>query len=170
MPIHDLRDMNDLLANLLAYDFLAQQSIVLVAKFQQLDAHVPHLPRNALRWEKPVRFTFLEELQRYLTAALVVAAQAVRKLGDLLLQNTIQGIRRAAYVRDVDEVAVHILVADAAHRVRAILLEGKLAEGAMEENRVEEAGDCFVYLSALDFQFKGLRSAVHFDGDGKRRR
>lgn len=78
----------------------------------------------------------------------------------------VQRDRGAAHVRDVDEVTVHVLVADGAHRIRAIRLESELSESAMKEHSVEQAGYCFVNLTSFHLQRERLRSGVHVAGDG----
>lgn len=124
--------------------------LVFVAEAQLIETHRPHLPRCALRLERPATAFALEELETDLTGSgAVVGAELFAETADLTANDSLETGRRTADVREVDVVAVDVHVADCADRVFRFAGVGELADATMEHYGVEDTGDHFVDLTAL---------------------
>lgn len=157
MSVNHFGDVQYLIGEHLADLLPADLPLILAVQVDELEPHRPHLPRDALGLERPAAALLLEELQADLArAAAVVAAQQLREARYLPLDGAVEVARRAAHVREVDEVAVNIRVADCAHRVAAFGVVHELTQRTVEQHRVEDARDRFVHLTPLDGQLKYL--------------
>lgn len=160
--IHHVRYVHNLLGQHFA-DLLAHHlPLVLVAEAQLVEAHRPHLPRRAFGLKRPAAAFALKELEADLTgAAAVVGAQLFAEGADLTADDTLERGRRTAHVRKVNVVAVDVHVADGADRVPGVAVVRELADAAVEQDGVEDAGHHLVHLAALDAELKHLRAGVH---------
>lgn len=142
--------------------------VVVGAGLGELAVDRPHLPGHALGLERPARAPLLEELEADGAARrrrrAVDRAQQVREVRYLSLDVVAERLRLAAHVREVYEVAVHVHVADRPDRVALLVVVGELAARAVEEDRVEDAGDHLVDLPALHRQFERDGAGVHGGG------
>lgn len=148
------------------YLVLQQLNDVLVlALLGELTAHRPHLPGHAFGAEGPSRPSLLEELEAYGTFGrrrrAIGSPEQFRELRYLDVDVAAELLRLAAHVGEVDEVAVDVQVADGAYRVALLVVVGELAAGAVEEDRVEYAGDYLVHLAALHRHLEGDGARVH---------
>ena len=142
--------------------------VVLIAGLGELAIHRPHLPRHALRLERPTRSTLLEELQAYRASrrrgTRVDATEEFGEVRYLSFHVPAERVRLTAHVGEVDEVAVDINVADSTDGVTLLIVVGELAAGAVEQDRVEDTSDNFVDLPAFHRQFERDSSCIHFAG------
>lgn len=166
VPIDDFGDKDDLVLQHLDDVLVLGVHVVVGAGLGQLAVDGPHLPRHALGLEGPASAAALEELQADGAAsrARIGPAQQRREVGDLAPHAAPERLGLAAHVREVDEVAVHVDVADGADGVALLVVVGELAAGAVEQYRVEDASDHLVHLPALHRQFERDSACVHVAG------
>lgn len=163
VPVHDLGYGEDLVGQQLSDFFSVTLSLALAVQRDQFQAHGPHLPGDAVGLEQPpAPLPLLEELQTDLAlAGALVAPQLFAEAADLPLQRALEQGGRTADVSQVDKIAIYVRVTDRTDRVAALGRVEELAVGAVEQHRVEYAGDGLVSLSALHFQIEHLGSGVH---------
>lgn len=165
MTIDDLGDVHDLVLQHLDDVLVLGVHVVLVACFRYLAEHRPDLPRHALWLEGPARPTLLEELEADGAARgrrrAVHSPQQLGEVRDLALHVPPEQLRLATHVREVDKIAVHIDITDSPDRVALLAVVSELAAGAVEQHRVEDAGDDLVHLPPLHRQFERDGPSVH---------
>lgn len=168
VSVYNLRYEHDLVLEHLDDVLMLGVHVVLVVRFGQLAVDRPHLPGDALRLEGPARAPLLEELEADRASrrrrAAVHASQQLREVRDLPLDAPAERLRLAAHVREVDEVAVDVNVADRPDGVALLVVVGELATRPVEEHRVEYAGHHLVNLPPLHRQLERYAARVHLAG------
>lgn len=160
--VHHVGDVENFLREHVADALALKHPFVRILHVHQLKVDGPDLPRHALGRPHPA-LLLLEEFKRDLAGAEAVgAAQLLAERANFALERAVQLLGRAAHVRQVEEVAVDVGEADAAHRIGGLAIVHEFAQTPVEQDRVEYAGQCLVHLMPFQCQFEHLRASVHF--------